>query len=581
MALFKIQNRYRNLLSYIKGSRFRLYAAIACMLITSATTAALAYLIKPAIDKIFITKNIEMLRLIPLAVIIVSFLRGLGMYGQEFFMGRVAEGIIKKFRDNLYAKISDLPLSFFYKERTGVLMSRITNDVNLIKIVVSNAVTSMVRDFCTVTLLLGLIFYQIWELALVAFLVLPVAFYPVVAIGRKVRRVSTGCQEAVADMNAFLHETFAGNKIVKAFGMEAYEKKRFQEKSGNLFSIEMKNIMVRALSSPIMEFFAGFGIAFVIWLGGSRVISGVYTTGTFLSFLAAVMLMYDPVKKLSNLNAMLQQGMAAVDRVYDVLETEAEIEEKPDAQVIERRAHRVVFEDVAFSYDGNEQVLRHIDIDVAPGEVVALVGMSGGGKTTLVNLIPRFYDVTAGRILIDGLDIRDATIASLREQIAIVTQEPILFNDTVRNNIAYGNLSASEEAIMAAAKSAYAYDFVTNFHEGFDTTIGELGSRLSGGQKQRICIARALLKDAPILILDEATSALDSEAEAIVQKALANLMKGRTTFVIAHRLSTVSHADRILVISDGRIVEQGRHEELFAKGGDYYRLCQMQLKNGG
>ncbi|MDY6823096.1 MAG: lipid A export permease/ATP-binding protein MsbA [Thermodesulfobacteriota bacterium] len=580
MALIKIQDRYKNLIGYIKGNRFRLYAAVVCMLLTSATTAALAYLIKPAIDKIFITKNIEMLRLIPMAVIFVSLFRGMGMYGQEFFMGRVAEGIIKNFRDNLYAKISDLPLSFFYKERTGVLMSRITNDVNLIKMVVSNAVTSMVRDFCTVLFLLGLIFYQIWELALVAFLILPLAFYPVVAIGRKVRKVSTGCQESVADMNSFLHETFSGNKIVKAFGMEAYEKARFREKSRSLFSIEMKNIMVRALSSPIMEFFAGLGIAFVIWVGGSRVISGVYTTGTFLSFLAAVMLMYDPVKKLSNLNALLQQGMAAVDRVYDVLETEAEIEEKPDAITIERQAHRVAFEDVSFSYDGNEQVLSHIDLDVAPGEVIALVGMSGGGKTTLVNLIPRFYDVTAGRILIDGVDIRDVTIKSLREQIAIVTQEPILFNDTVRNNIAYGNPDAPEAAVMAAAKSAYAYDFVTNFHSGFDTYIGELGSRLSGGQKQRICIARALLKNAPILILDEATSALDSEAEAIVQKALANLMKGRTTFVIAHRLSTVSHADRILVISDGHIVEQGHHEELFAKKGDYYRLCQMQLKNG-
>ncbi|OQX62448.1 MAG: ABC transporter permease [Desulfococcus sp. 4484_241] len=521
-----------------------------------------------------------MLRLIPVAVIVVSVFRGIGMYGQVFFMSRVAEGVIKKFRDNLYAKISQLPLSFFHSERTGVLMSRITNDVNLIKIVVSSAVTSMVQDICTLVLLVGLTFYQIWELALVAFVVLPLAFYPVVAIGRKVRRVSTRSQETIADMNAFLHETFSGNKIVKAFGMEPYEESRFYEKSEALFKIEMKNIMVKALSSPIMELLAGVGIAAIIWVGGYRVITGVYTTGTFLSFLAAVMMMYKPVKQLSNLNAMLQQGLAAVDRVYDILETESDIVERKDPLFIEKGSHSVAFKDVSFAYDGGQPVLKDINLEVAPGEVIALVGMSGGGKTTLVNLIPRFYDVSSGSIMIDGIDIRDLSISSLREQIAIVTQEPILFNDTVRNNIAYGNLDASEEDIINAAKAAYAYDFIIDFPKQFDTGIGELGSRLSGGQKQRLCIARALLKDAPILILDEATSSLDSEAEAIVQKALINLMKGRTTFIVAHRLSTVQHADRVVVISGGRITELGTHHELFELKGDYYRYCQMQFNNG-
>ncbi len=578
MPIFTIKGRYRDLLTYIRANRFRLYLAIACMVMTAATTAALAYLIKPAIDDIFITKDKAMLRLVPLAVLGVSLLRGLGMYGQEYFMGRVAQGVIRQFRDQLYEKISDLPLAFFHKEKTGVLMSRITNDVNLIKMVVSHVVTSMARDLCTVIFLLALIFYQIWEMAVVAFLVLPVALYPIVLIGRKVRRVSTGCQEAVADMNNFLHETFIGNKIVKAFGMEDYEKDRFYKKSYFLFSLEMKSIVVRALSSPIMEFLAGLGIAFVIWLGGSRVISGAYTTGTFISFLAAVMLMYDPVKRLSGLNARLQQGMAAVDRVYDILETKAAISELPDAITLTRKNHRVVFDQVSFSYDGRTPVLRDINLDVAAGEIIAIVGASGGGKTTLVNLIPRFYDVTAGRIMVDDLDIRKATIRSLRDQIAIVTQEPILFNETIRDNIAYGNWQASEEAIIEAARAAYAYDFIMGFEEQFETVIGELGSRLSGGQKQRLCIARALLKDAPILILDEATSSLDTEAEAIVQKALANLMKGRTTFVIAHRLSTVSHADRVIVIADGEIVEQGTHQDLYARGGDYYRLCRMQFR---
>lgn len=581
MALFKIEDKHRDLLGYIRDNRFRLYAAMFFMLTTSATTAALAYLIKPAIDQIFITRNTAMLDMIPLAIIGVSLFRGIGMYGQQYFMRRVAEGIIKAFRDKLYVKISALPLAFFHEKRTGVLMSRIINDVNMIKSVVSEVITSMVMDVCTAVCLLALIFYQIWELALIAFVVLPLAFYPIITIGKKVRRISGRFQDRMGDMTAFLQETFLGNKIVKAFGMEDYEVARFYKKSAALFNIEMKNIRVKALASPIMEVLAGLGIALVIWYGGSRVINEVYTPGTFISFLASVMLMYSPIKRLSNLNALMQRGLAAVDRVYEILETKTDIVEATDAVEIQRRNHRVTFQNVCFSYDGQEQVLTGINLDVAPGEVVAIVGASGGGKTSLVNLIPRFYDVSSGAILIDGLDIRQATLASLRKQIAIVTQEPILFNETVRDNIAYGKRDASDEEIISAARSSYAYDFIMGFPRQFDTVIGELGARLSGGQKQRMCIARALIKDAPVLILDEATSALDAEAEAIVQKALANLMKGRTTFIIAHRLSTVSHANRVIVISKGRITEQGKHDELLALGGDYYRLCQMHLKNGG
>jgi ATP-binding cassette, subfamily B, bacterial MsbA len=576
----KIDKRYRDLLGYIKANRFRLYLAIFCMLLTSGTTAALAYLVKPAIDQIFITGNEAMLKLIPLAAIAVSVLRGGGLFGQDYFLSLVAQGIVRELRDRLYTRMSALPLSFFHEKKTGVLMSRITYDVNLIRMVVSNSITSMVSDIGTLVCLLAVTFYQIWELALVAFVVLPLAFYPVATLGRRVRKITRRSQERVGDMNSFLHETFFGNKIVKAFGREEYEIARFHKKSAALFANEMKNTIVKALTSPIVETFSGLGTALVIWFGGSQVVKGVYTTGTFMSFMAAVMMMYSPAKRLSKLNAQIQQGMAAFDRVYEILETESDILEAPDAAEIKRENHRVDFQNVCFSYDDGEPVLTDINLDVAPGEVIALVGASGGGKTTLVNLIPRFYDVSSGGVLIDGLDIRRATITSLRQQIAIVTQEPILFNDTIRANIAYGNPEATEEDIVRAAVDSYAHDFITGFPEQYDTVIGELGARLSGGQKQRLCIARALIKDAPILILDEATSSLDSEAEAIVQKALANLMKGRTTFVIAHRLTTISHADRVIVISNGRIVEQGRHEELLALGGDYFRLCQMQFKNG-
>ena len=550
-----------------------------CLLVVAGTTAVSAYLIKPALDDVFISKDARMLRLIPVAVIIVYFLRGLGIYGQEYLMSHVGQNIIRRLRNRLYNHIQDLPLSFFQKEKTGALMSRITNDVNTVKAMVSSVVTGSVRDLFTIIGLTFVIFYQIWQLALFAFIILPVAFYPIAALGKKVRRVSRKCLEAIADMSSFLHETFAGNKIVKAFGMEAYEKKRFYDKTLKLFNLEMKEVKAKALSSPIMEFLGGIGIAFVIWYGGSRVISGIYTTGTFVSFLAAVVMLYDPVKKLSKLNNHLQEGLAATDRIFDIIETKSDIKEDETPVVLRRGPHKVTFDNVSFRYK-DVLVLKNIDLEVKSGEILALVGMSGGGKTSLVNLIPRFYDVSSGSIYIDGIDLRKASVSSLRDQIAIVTQEPILFNDTVRNNIAYGNWNASDKDIEMAARAAYAYDFIQGFPDKFDTILGELGGRLSGGEKQRICIARALIKDAPILILDEATSSLDTESERLVQKALENLMKGRTTFVIAHRLSTIGYANRIIVIIDGRIVEEGKHEELMVKEGEYCKLYQMQFGAG-
>ena len=574
-----LKDRHRQILALIRKNAGRLVMAALCSLMVSAATTAMGYLIKPVIDDIFVNRDTTGLIVLPLLVIVVFLVNGFGRYGQEYFMNYVGEDIIRNLRNRLYAQIQDLSLAFFQKERTGTLMSRITNDVNILKSMVSTAVTSSVRDLATIFGLTVVIFYQNWRMAIIAFFILPLAFWPIFILGRKVRRVSTGCQEAMAELNAFLHETFAGNKIVKAFGMEAHEKSRFFVKTDRLFRLEIKGVIIKALSSPIMEFFGGLGIAFVIWYGGSEVIDGKTTPGTFMSFLACVLLLYDPVKKLSKLNNSIQQGLAAADRVFDIIETRSEIQDPETPSAIGSGPHEVRLETVRFRY-GDQEILKGIDLTVDKGQVLALVGMSGGGKSTIANLIPRFFDVNSGQITIDGTDIRSLTVSDLRRRIAIVSQEPILFNETVRDNIVYGRPDATEEQVVAAAKAAFAHDFILRFPNGYDTLIGELGGRLSGGEKQRLCIARALIKDAPILILDEATSSLDSEAEAVVQKALENLMRGRTTMVIAHRLSTIAGADNIAVIVRGRIVEEGRHAELMDRQGEYYKLHRMQYAAG-
>jgi len=573
-----IRDRHRRLLILIKDQWFRLFIAMVCMLLMAGSRSAISLLVKPVIDDVFVNKDVRMLMLIPLAVSTMFFILGIAMYFQEYLMNYVGQNIVRQLRDGLYERIQDLPISFFQREKTGVLMSRVTNDVNVIKNMVSSVVTGSLRDIFTIIGLVSVIFYLDWEMALFAIIILPVAFLPIVVLGRKVRKVTTGSQMAMADLTSSLHETFIGNKIVKAFGMEEYEKKRFSGKNRKLFKLEMKKVRFQALSSPIMEIIGGIGAGIVIWYGGSKVIAGTITAGTFFSFMTAVLMFYAPVKKLSRLNITIQQGLAGADRVFDILEIKSDIQESANPVALRRGHHRVTLRDVYFKYD-DIMVLKNINIDVRAGEIIALVGMSGGGKTSLVNLIPRFFDASEGAIFVDDVDIRDISIASLRGQIAIVTQEPILFNDTVRNNIAYGNHNASDEDIENAARAAYAYEFIKNFPDGFDTSIGELGGRLSGGEKQRICIARALLKDAPILILDEATSSLDTESETLVQKALENLMEGRTTFVIAHRLSTVSYAHRIIVVVDGEIVEEGNQEKLLALRGEYYKLHQMQFNN--
>ena len=576
------KSRQRVIFTLVSRYWKRLAFAAVCMVVVAGANGAMALLVKPVMDDIFIGKNKEMLLLIPGLAILVFLLKGLGSYGSEYLMNYIGEKIIRYFRDSLYEKITDLPIAFIHKEKTGALMSRITNDVNIVKGMVSTAVINIFRDSFSVIAFLGVIFYRDWQLACGAFLVLPLAFYPILIFGRRVRRYSTGSQETMADLNSFLHETFSGAKIIKIFSLEAFEKKRFKEKTQELFRLEMKKVVAKALSSPIMEFLGGLGIAFIIWFGGMRVINGTSTPGIFFSFLTAVMMLYDPVKKLSGLNNTIQEGVAAASRIFDILEQEETISEKQNPQILKGSAFDLEFDDVSFSYGADETTaLKNINLRVAPGEVLALVGMSGGGKTSLVNLIPRLYDVSSGRILIDGRDVRDLSVKSLRDQISIVTQEPILFNESVRDNIRYGRMDATDEQIEKAAKAAFAHEFILGFPRGYDTVIGELGSRLSGGEKQRICIARALIKDAPVLILDEATSALDSQAEQLVQRALENLMKGRTSFVIAHRLSTIDYASRVILLKNGSIAEQGTHQELMALKGAYYNLQSMQGSKTG
>jgi len=576
IRLPKLTPLHIELLQFGKDCWPKLALSALCSAVVAAMTAASAYLVKPVVEKIFEQKDAQMLMLIPLMVIVVFLTKGIAAYGSYYLLNHVGQSVIMRLRNRLYSHMQDLPLSFFQRQKTGDLMSRVTNDVTIISSMFTSAITGTIRDCFTIIGLLSVTFYLIPKLAIYAFVVLPIAAFPIFYFGRKIRRVRLGAQEAMADMNAFLHETLFGTKIVKAFDMEDHEKKRFAGKSRKIFRLEMKEARVRAMSSPMMELLGGFGIAFIIWYGGKSVIAGTYSFGTFMSFLTAVGFLYEPLKKLSKLNNSIQRGLAAIERIFDILERKSDIIEASSPVQIPPGPHRIVFNNVSFKYD-TTMVLQNINLTVKTGEIIALVGMSGGGKTSLVNLIPRFYDVTEGAVLIDDVDIRNTSIKSLRQQIAVVTQEPILFNDTVRSNIAYGCRDATEREIIQASKAAYAYDFIKSFPRMFDTSIGELGGRLSGGQKQRLCIARALLKDAPVLILDEATSSLDSESEALVQKALGNLMKGRTTFIISHRLSTIGYAQRIIVIVDGRIVEEGMHEQLFARRGEYYKLYQMQF----
>jgi len=567
------------LLSYTRPYWGRLIAGILLAVVVSAATGAAAWIVKPVMDDIFLSKDTTLLKILPIGFILIYTIKGLARYGQSYLMRSIGQKIITKIRNELYEHIQKLSLSFFHNTPSAILMSRITNDVTMLGHVSSQVVADFFRQTFTFFILLGLTFYREWKLATIALVVFPFIGIFIVSIGRKLRVLSRKNQEKMADLNIILQETFTGNKIVKAFGMEDYENRRFMNENRKLYDISMKETKRHEMVSPLMELFGAVGTGVVIWYGGYQVISGATTPGTFFSFMTALIMLYDPIKKLSTMNNVVQQSMAAAERVFEMLDTKVDIISNDGAVEIKEFKDNISFNDVWFQYNSNNgMVIKGINLIIKKGEVIALVGSSGAGKSTLVDMIPRFHDVTKGSINIDNHDIRNITLNSLRRQIGVVTQETILFNDTVKNNISYGRVDAGMNDIHKAAESAYAHDFIMEMPSGYDTVIGERGVKLSGGQRQRLSIARAILKNPAILILDEATSSLDTESEKMVQQALENLMKDRTTFVIAHRLSTVLNAGRIVVIDDGRIVETGRHNELLAHGGIYKKLYEMQFK---
>ncbi len=582
----------RLLLPY-KGS---FAVALLCMFGYALSNGAMAYLIGPVMKflfstggtgegvvlvpfKLFSIKRESMLVAIPLAIIIVGVVKGLSSFGQTYFMGFVGQGVVRDIRKNLYDHILDMPVGYFSSTSTGEIVSRLTNDVNLLQMTTSDALTTLLKQSLSIIVLAAVIIGMDWKLALVASVALPLCFYPIRRFGKKMKRVSTKGQESMGTMMSLLNEAISGIRIVKAFCMEGYESARFAAENERQTRYRLKAIKVRSVSSPLMETVGAVGFALTIWYASHRITSGELRPEAFISFFAATIMFYQPVKALNGVNLNIQNGLAAAARIFKVLDMETEAGRASGMKELRGVERGVTFDSVSFDY-GDKSILKDITLTVSPGEVLAIVGSSGAGKTTFVNLLPRFYDVKGGVIGIDGVDIREISLRSLRSNIAIVSQQIVLFNDTVTNNISYGDAKRSAEEVLAAAKAANAHAFISRLPQGYDTVIGESGVRLSGGERQRLSIARAILKNAPLLILDEATSSLDTESELEVQKGLENLMAGRTTFVIAHRLSTVRGATRIIVLGGGEVLESGRHDELLKREGEYARLYSMQFGAG-
>lgn len=544
----------------------------------AGSDAILAKLVQPFIDRLIVEGDRDLARWVPVMVVGVASLKGCSMYVQRYFVQTSGQLALRDMRNALYHHLVKLSMRFYSKTSVGVLMSRILNDVNVMQAVVSDVLVSAMRDSVTLVALIGVAMYTDWKMALISLLVLPAVGAPVALIGKRIKSYSRRGQQAMGELTSVLEQSFSGIKVIKSFSAEEREDKSFQEANQSYYNFLRKIFKYDSGSSPIIEVLSSFGVAAVLWYGLDRALSGAMSQGELFSVLAAILLMYAPLKRLTRVNNQIQQAIAAAERVFTILDEPNDVENRKNALAVDRLQGHVAFNNVTFAYE-NEAVLKNFNLQVAPGEVVALVGPSGAGKSTLVGLLSRFYDPISGEIMVDGHDLRALTQESLRNNLALVDQETFLFNDTIMANIRYGSPNATNEQVEEAARLAFAEEFIKLLPDGYETDIGNRGLNISGGQRQRICIARAILKDAPLLLLDEATSALDTESEAKVQMALSNLMKGRTTLVIAHRLSTIMHADKIVVMDKGEICQVGTHQELLNAGGLYRKLYDIQFKD--
>ena len=554
-----------------------LIIALSLMMVVAGTTAGLAFLMETILDDVFTAKSKQSLYFAASIVMSLFVAKGLATYGQTVIMSFVGQRILADLQKSMFGHLVNGDLSFFHNHSSGALIAHFINDVEKMRGTVAGVITAIGRDSLTLIFLIGVMFYQDWLLTLASFFAFPTAILPLVKIGKKIRKVSANTQNEIGQFTTLLNETFTGIRHVKAAGMEDYEKSRASTLIEKIFKLVFRAARTKAAAYPIMETLGGTAIVIVICYGGWQVIEGTRSTGTFFSFVTALLLAYDPVKKLVNLNAQLQEGLAATERVFKILDVHPKIVDQPNALRIDEAKGNIIFENISFSYLKNVPLIDKISLIIKKGQTVALVGHSGAGKTTILNLICRFFDPASGTITLDGTDIRKITMSSLRSNLALVSQDVTLFNDTIGENIAYGTKEATLPEIQKAAKHAAAHDFIMELPNGYDTMIGENGVKLSGGQRQRIAIARAMLKNAPILLLDEATSSLDTKSERAVQEALSNLMQNRTTIVVAHRLSTIQSADLIHVIDEGRIAESGNHEELLQLNGAYAKLCEIQF----
>ena len=562
---------------YVRSYKFYIAMAVICMVFAAATTAANAWIMQPVLDDVFLDKNKDMLMILPIAVLIIAIVKGFLEFGQSVLMLLVGQRTIGDIQKDMYASLMKADLSFFHNNPSGNLVARFISDVNRLRHSVTTTLTGIAKDTLTLIFLVALMFYRDWELASIAFLIFHLAIYPITRIGRMMRKISAATQNKIGEFSTLLNQTFQGSRQVKAYGMEGYEGERARDYIDEITRLIFKSSRRSTILRPIMETLGGIAVAGVVLYGGIKVIDGETTPGTFFSFLTAFFLAYRPLKSLAGLNAVLQDGLASAERLFRILDIEPKIQDRNNSKTIENVKGTIEFKNVEFAYENKDYILKKISLLIPRGKKIALVGPSGAGKSTILNLIPRFFEVEKGQVEIDGIDSKEIKIGSLRSSMALVSQEINLFDDTIRSNIAYGKLDSSEEEIIAAAKKSASHDFITKLPNGYNTTVGEHGVKLSGGQRQRIAIARAMLKNAPILLLDEATSSLDTESERYVQEALLELMKKRTTLVIAHRLSTVINADTIYVIDSGKIAESGTHFELLKNEGVYSRLYTQQF----